>query len=111
MSNDEAGFFRNLSGLATEYVRQKRRSLAEGDPETNVDSTGGGHRYNFGGQEIGWDDLRNIKNIRDSGGQVAQLMTYKALLNFGEGAEIHVEDDEQTTQSVAGVEMTLSECP
>ena len=108
MSND-AGFFRNLSGLATEYVRQKRRSLAEGDPETNVDSTGGGHRYNFGGQEIGWDDLRDIKDIRDSGGQVAQLMTYKALLNFGEGAEIHVEDDEETTQSVAGVEMTLSE--
>ena len=68
MSDDDAGFFRNLSGLATEYVREKRRSLAAGDPETNVDSMGGGHRYNFGGQEVSFDDLRDVKDIRESGG-------------------------------------------
>ena len=108
MTDDDAGFFRNLSGLATEYVRQKRRSL-QSEPQTNVDSMGGSNRYNFGGQQITFDDLRDVKDIRDSGGQIAQLMDYKALLNFGEGAEIHVEDDEETTELIDGEEMTLSE--
>ena len=108
MTDDDAGFFRNLSGLATEYVRQKRRSL-QSEPQTNVDSMGGSNRYNFGGQQITFDDLRDVKDIRDSGGQIAQLMDYKALLNFGEGAEIHVEDDEETTEIIDGEEMTLSE--
>ena len=108
MTDDDAGFFRNLSGLATEYVRQKRRSL-QTEPQTNVDSMGGSNRYNFGGQQITFEDLRDVKDIRDSGGQIAQLMDYKALLNFGEGAEIHVEDDEETTELIDGEEMTLSE--
>ena len=109
MPDDDAGFFRNLSGLATEYVRQKRITLAAGDPETNVDATGGSHRYQFGGQELTFEDLRKVKDIRDSGGQIATLLHSKALLNFGEGAEVHVEDDEETTELVDGEELTLSE--
>jgi len=109
---DDAGFFRNLSGLATDWVRQKRKSL-QTDPETNVDSMGGGHSYNFAGQDVTFEDLRDIKDIRDSGGQVAQLMSYKALLNFGEGAEIHAEtdgeDDELPTRPVDGTPMTVKE--
>ena len=90
------------------------KRFARGDPTTNVDATGGGHRYSFGGQDLTFDDLRDIKDIRDSGGQVAQLMDYKALLNFGEGAEIHVEtgaedDDELPTEIVDGEEKTLEE--
>lgn len=89
------------------------KRLAGSTPETKVDSTGGSHSYDFGGQEISFDDLRDIKEIRESGGQVAQLMTWKALLNFGEGAEFHVEagadDEEMPTQMVDGVEMTLEE--
>jgi hypothetical protein len=109
---DDAGFFRNLSGLATDWVRQKRKSL-QTDPETNVDSMGGGHSYSFNGQDVTFEDLRDIKDIRDSGGQVAQLMSYKALLNFGEGAELHVEtdgeDDELPTRPVDGQPMTVKE--
>ena len=85
------------------------KRLASADPATNVDSMGGGHRYTFGGQEVSFDDLREIKDIRESGGQVAQLMDYKALLNFGEGAEIHVEDNEETAEVVDGDELTLEE--
>jgi hypothetical protein len=105
---EDAGFFRNLAGYATEVVRQRRKALQR-EPQTNVDSTGGGNRHTFGGQELSWDDLRDIKDIRDSGGQVAQLMEYKTLLNFGEGAEVHVEDNEATTEMVDGDELTLQE--
>jgi len=51
MSDDEAGFFRNLTGYATEYVRQKRKAL-QTDPETAVDSTGGATGSYFSGQDI-----------------------------------------------------------
>lgn len=109
---DTSGFFRNLAGYATDYVRTKRKNLNT-TPETNVDSAGNSHSYEFGGQEISFDDLRDIKEIRESGGQVAQLMEYKTLLNFGEGAEFHVEigedETEPPTQLVDGVEMTLEE--
>jgi hypothetical protein len=105
---EDAGFFRNLAGYATEVVRQRRKALQR-EPQTNVDSTGGGNRHTFGGQELSWDDLRDIKDIRDSGGQVAQLMEYKTLLNFGEGAEVHVEENDETTEIVDGDELTLQE--
>lgn len=86
------------------------KHLAGVTPETKVDSRGGHHSYSFDGQEIDFEDLRDIKDIRDSGGQVAQLMKFKALLNFGEGAEFHVEnEDEEYTQLVDGEEMTLTE--
>ena len=87
MTDDDAGFFRNLSGLATEYVRQKRRTL-QSEPQTNVDSMGGSNRYNFRGQQITFEDLRDVKDIRDSGGQIAQLMDYKSLLNLTHGTRI-----------------------
>lgn len=89
------------------------KRLASQTPETQVDSAGGSHSYDFGGQEITFEDLRDVKDIRESGGQVAQLMTWKALLNFGEGAEFNVEinedDEEMPTQLVNGVDMTLEE--
>jgi hypothetical protein len=85
------------------------KRLAGSTPATNVDSSGGGHGYSFAGQELTYEDLRDIKDMRDSGGQVAQLMDYKALLNFGEGGEIHVEDDDETEQVIDGDPMTLSE--
>jgi hypothetical protein len=95
--------FRNLTGYATEYVRQKRKAL-QTDPQTNVDSTGGTTGYSFSGQDIDFEDLRDIKDIREGGGQVAQLMSYKALLHFGEGAEFHVEDDEAHAVDLYGRE-------
>jgi hypothetical protein len=108
MSDDGPGFFRNLAGYATAYVAQKRKAL-QTQPETNVDSAGTSTSYTFDGQEIDFDDLREIKAMREDGGQVAQLMTSKALLNFGEGAEFGVEDNEDTEQMVDGEPMTLQD--
>jgi len=109
MPNDSAGFFRNLAGYANEYLRSKRRALQDADPQTAVDSAGAGTGYSFDGQEVGFEELRDIKDLRDSGGQIAQLMDHKARLNFGEGAEFAVEDNEETEQPVDGEPMTLKD--
>jgi hypothetical protein len=106
--NEDTGFFRSLRGLATDWVQSKRKSLQE-EPLTDVDSAGGKGAYSFQGQELSFDDLRDIKDMRDSGGQVASLMQSKALLNFGEGAEIGVDNNEETATEVMGNEMTLEE--
>lgn len=109
MPDDDAGFFRSLRGLATDWVQAKRRSLAPTNPQTNVDSRGASTAYHFDGQDLSFEDLRDIKDIREDGGQVAQLMTSKALLNFGEGAEFAIEDEQDDEQLVDGDAMTLSE--
>lgn len=106
--DSNAGFFRNLSGLASDWVTKKRKAL-QSEPQTNVDSSGGGHSYSFSGQDLTFEDLRDVKDVRDGGGQVAQLMDHKCRLNFGGGAEVHVEGDDETEQLVDGEPMTLSE--
>jgi len=108
---DDTGFFANLRGLATAYVTQKRKTLQAEDPTTNVDAysrAGGKGSYAFGGQDISHPKLREIKDMRESGGTVSQLMHYKALLHFGEGVEIEVGDDEQTEQPVDGYDEPLT---
>ncbi len=107
MSDDSPGFFRNLGALASDWVGAKRRALASEEPQTAVDSAGGGVGHSFNGQEITFSDLRDIKDMREGGGQIAQLMNYKALLNFGEGAEFSVEDNEETAELIDGTELTL----
>lgn len=108
---DDTGFFANLRGLATAYVTQKRKTLQAEDPTTNVDAysrAGGKGSYAFGGQDISHAKLREIKEMRESGGTVSQLMHYKSLLHFGEGVEIEVGDDEQTEQPVEGYDESLT---
>jgi hypothetical protein len=107
-ADDDPGFFRSLRGLARDWVQERRRALAA-EPQTNVDSETAGTGYSFSGQQTTFEELRDIKRMRESGGTVAQLMDQKALLNFGEGAELQVEDDEETEQEVDGEPMTLSE--
>jgi hypothetical protein len=85
------------------------KRLASSTPTTNVDSRGASTAYHFDGQDLSFDELRDIKSMREDGGQVAQLMTSKALLNFGEGAEFAIEDEEDDEQIVDGEPMTLSE--
>ena len=86
------------------------KRLASTEPQTQVDEAGGSTAYNFSGQELSFEDLRDIKEMREGGGQVAQLMHSKALLNFGEGAAFHVGgDDDEPTEVVDGEELTLSE--
>lgn len=109
MPDDTPGFFRSLSGLATDWVEAKRRNLATTTPQTNVDSSQGGTGYDFNGQQLTFEELRGIKEMRESGGQVAQLMMSKALLNFGEGAEFNIEDNGETETTVDGEPVTLED--
>jgi hypothetical protein len=85
------------------------KRLASATPQTMVEKSGGSTTSYFDGQSVSHDDLREIRALRASGGTVAQLVHYKALLNFGEGADIHVENNTETEQVVDGERMTLQE--
>lgn len=78
--------------------RQKEREIArelqDGSPSTLIDSGGTVGKHEFEQQELGQSELREIKEIRESGGIVAQLVQARALLEFGTGAEFQSESDE-----------------
>jgi len=94
-----------LAGLAKDWVTSKRRTLQS--PSTRVDSGGTVNSYSFKRQDIDHERLREVKDVRDSGGLVAQLVHAKALMNFGTGVEWNVEDDAATEEVVDGEPMTL----
>jgi hypothetical protein len=102
------GFFRNLAGLANDWVSEKRKTL-QGTPKTRAESGGQKPRLNWDGQEISRDELKEIKRIRESGGLIAQLIHSKALLSFGTGVEFHVENNDETKTVVDGEPLTLEE--
>lgn len=107
--SDNTGFFRNLAGLANDYVDTKRRRL-KGTPKTRAESGGSKDSLSWDGQEASREDLRHIKKIRESGGVVARMIRAKALLSFGTGIEFHVENNDETlTTTEDGDEITLEE--
>jgi len=83
--------------LASLWLQKKKtdyqRSLQ--NVETRVDSGGRVHEYSFSGQEIDPNELRDIKEIRESGGLVAQLVHAKALMYFGTGIELSVPEEQE----------------
>jgi len=53
------------------------RRLQQAKPQTQVDGGGSRHQVSFAGQEISQSELREIKNIRESGGIISSaLVTY-----------------------------------
>jgi hypothetical protein len=92
MSEDDS-IVSQVRGLATDWLASKRRSL-QAEPVTKVDKSSRTTGYTFDGQEIGLDELRDIKRVRESGGIVSQLIHAKALLNFGTNISIEVEDEQ-----------------
>ena len=105
MSDDDASFVQQLRGLAGDWVQNKRMYLKA--PETRVDSISGRSGYQFDGQTISIEDMREIRRMRESGGILSQLMHAKALLNFGGGTEFRVHGEDQT-EIIDGEEETLS---
>jgi len=93
MADDAPGFFRSLRGLATDWVQTKRKNL-QAKPQTQVGSAGGIGQYEFGGQEIDQQELKDVKAMRESGGIISQVYHSKALIKFGTGAELQAEDDD-----------------
>ena len=69
------------------------RRLQGGKPQTKVDSGGTAGNYKFQEQELDRDDLRKIKEIRETGGLICQLMHAKALMHFGTGVEFQTESE------------------
>jgi len=104
MSDDDATFTQQLRGLAGDWVQNKRRSLQ--GPETRVDRISGRSGYQFDGQSIGLDEMRDIRAMRESGGILSQLMHAKALLNFGGGTEFRVHGEEEV-QVIDGEDVEL----
>jgi len=79
--------------LASTCAQAKKRQL-EGRPETLVDSGGSKSNYSFDGQEISRSELREVKEMRTSGGVISHLVHAKAMMQFGQGATFEAEEDE-----------------
>ena len=70
------------------------RRLQQAKPQTQVDGGGSRHQVSFAGQEISQSELREIKQIRESGGIISSAFDAKALIRFGTGVEFYAENDE-----------------
>jgi hypothetical protein len=71
-----------------------RKLQGNGTPNTRIDSGGNANKSSFRGQDIDRGDLREVKQIRESGGVVSHLVHAKALMQFGTGIEFQSDDDE-----------------
>ena len=68
MPDDSPGLFSNLTSFANAYLETKTRRLQNAKPQTKVDSGGTQNQVSFAGQDISRSDLKDIKEIRESGG-------------------------------------------
>jgi hypothetical protein len=68
--------------------------LQGGEPQTEVDSGGSLNKTAWQGQDLDRNELRKVKDIRESGGLVATLFEKKALMKFGTSAELQSENDD-----------------
>ncbi len=93
MPDDDAGFFSSLRSYATEYVQSRRREL-DAKPQTQVEGGGSDTSVTFSGQDISAADMKDVKQMRESGGIVSQAFHSKALVKFGTDMELQAEDDE-----------------
>ncbi|AFH22386.1 hypothetical protein OSG_eHP24_00055 [environmental Halophage eHP-24] len=85
------------------------RRLQQASPSTLIDSGGSVNQSYFSEQSITQDELRDIKQMRESGGIVAELMHLKALMNFGGGVTFDVQNNEESVVEQDGEEQTLEE--
>ena len=108
---DDTGFFRNLAGYANDWVSTKRRKL-NSKPQTKVDSGGSTNQVHFGGQDISRSDLREVKQIRESGGIITSAFDAKSLIRFGTGVEFDCENDdlqEWLEDNLPNIDLTVLE--
>lgn len=88
------GIFNTTKNLASLWVQQKKRELEHATPNTRVDSGGSQDRHSWSEQKHERGKLREVKEIRDSGGIVARMMRWKALVFFGTGVELNAQGNE-----------------
>lgn len=78
------------------WADSKIRQLQTSKPNTKVDSGGTIDQTHFRGQDISRSELRDVKEMRESGGVVSHLVHAKALMQFGTGVEFQSDDDALT---------------
>jgi len=93
-NDDNSSFLGGLRSLAGEWVASKRRSLQTGTPESYAENGGTVDRDYFGSDTITRDDLRTVRDLRESGGLISELVHGKALMEFGAGANFEAEEDD-----------------
>jgi len=87
------GLLSNLRELGSLYIESKKRSL-QGTPQTRIDSGGTLGQYSFDGQQIDRGELRDVRDMRQKGGVVSQLLHAKALMYYGTGVEHQTENED-----------------
>ncbi|MFO7901280.1 MAG: hypothetical protein R6U98_01355, partial [Pirellulaceae bacterium] len=93
--NDEnTSFLGGLRSLAGEWVASKRRSLQTGTPDSYAENGGTVDRDYIGNDVVTRDDLRTVRDLRESGGLISELVHGKALMEFGAGANFEAEQDD-----------------
>lgn len=85
-------FIGDVRSLVANKARELRHRT--GTPDTRVDSGGTVNSDYFTEQAISRSELREIKEVRESGGAIAQLVHAKALMQFGTGVEFQADSDE-----------------
>ena len=89
------GIYQASKSLASSwYEGTKRKLAARGRPNTKVDSGGTKESYSFDGQQIDRGELREIRDMRESGGIISHLVHAKAMMQFGTGATFEAENDD-----------------
>ena len=112
MPDDSPGFFRNLTSFANAYLETKTRRLQNAKPQTKVDSGGSQNTVSFAGQDISRSDLKDIKEIRESGGIITSAYDAKALMRFGTGVEWHAENpdlEDWLIENFPNIDLTVLE--
>ncbi|WLW38150.1 hypothetical protein [Halorubrum tailed virus BLv36] len=112
MPDDSPGLFSNLTSFANAYLETKTRRLQNAKPQTKVDSGGSQNRVSFAGQDISRSDLKDIKEIRESGGIITSAYDAKALMRFGTGVEFHAEDpdlEDWLRSNLPNIDLTVLE--
>jgi hypothetical protein len=89
------GLLNTTRNLVSLWAQNKKRRLQEsGTPNSKVDSGGTIDKNPFQSQAVDRGELRDVKEIRESGGVVSHLVHAKALMQFGTGIQFEADDEE-----------------
>ena len=93
-NDEDTSFLGGLRSLAGEWVASKRRRLQTGTPDSYAENGGTVDRNYIGNDAVTRDDLRTVRDLRESGGLISELVHGKALMEFGAGANFEAEEDD-----------------
>lgn len=102
-------FGRQTSFQTSEPISKSISRRLAASPDTRVDSGGRVGEFSFDGQRVDHAELRDVKEMRESGGLIASLVRMKALMYFGTGAELSIPEEQEEEEIINGEPMTQVE--